>query len=206
MKQINYLFILTFCVFMSFNECHSQDKFISLTLSNNTTGLPVLAYPDLFYSQFHPGIDITYSHQLKKSLKNKLYVAGNLGFYHHQFVQDLVRIFPTFTYERAFSEQFQVQAGLGAGYGLSFEGKNAFKLQDDGSYVNKGFNGARSQYLIALEFGVTYTILQKSILQPQLLVQFKSFMQGTYVKSYVPLLPLNSFNLGIRIPLKTQKT
>jgi hypothetical protein len=174
-------------------------------LSNNTTGLPVIAYPDLFYSQFHPGVDITYGHQLNKSVKNKVYLNGTMGFYHHQFVQNLLRIYPTVSYERVLSDRALIQVGLGGGYGISFEGKNAFKLLEDGTYENKKFFGARSQYLMAVKFGFIYTLFKDNESKPKLTFQLKSFMQGTYVKSYVPLLPINSVNLGIRFPLNNNE-
>jgi hypothetical protein len=195
-------FIFVICSFLILPSIGlSQSKYIGVSLSNNTTGLPIIAYPDVFYTQFHPGLDVTYSQAVNKDAKNRLFVNGTLGYYHHQFVQDLVRIFPSFTYERLLSDRAFLQAGIGGGYGLSFEGKNAFKLLDDGTYERKGFYGARSQYLIALEFGFVYSLFKDSSSQPQLTFQLKSFMQGTYVKSYVPLLPLNSVNLGIRFPL-----
>ena len=202
MKNIKVIFLSCFFIFATYDLVISQSKFISTTISNTTTGLPVIAYPDLFYTQFHPGIEATYGWQMNKSPKNKLYVNANLGYYHHQFVQSLVKIYPTVLYERKLSDRFNLNAGLGAGYGLSFEGKNAFALQDDGTYENKPFLGARSQYLIALELGVVYSISREKVNTPQLILGFKSYMQGTYVKSYVPLLPLNSLNIGIRFPLK----
>ena len=202
MKNTKVILQLCFFILATYNLAISQSKFISTTISNNTTGLPVIAYPDLFYTQFHPGIEATYGWQINKNPKNKLYVNGNLGYYYHQFVQSLVKVYPTMSYERTLSERFNLNVGLGAGYGLSFEGKNAFALQDDGTYDNKPFMGARSQYVIAFELGAVYSLSNQNMNSPQLILQFKSFMQGTYVKSYVPLLPLNSLNIGIRFPLK----
>lgn len=190
-------------VVISLASASTQSTFVGLTLSNNTTGLPVITYPDLFYTQFHPGLEATYSKQLNKNAKNRLYINGNFGFYYHQFVQSLVRIYPTVSYERSISKSFNLGVGLGAGYGLSFEGDNAFVQQEDGTYRNKAFGGARSQYILGLELGMTYSFRKDKIQSPQLVVLFKSFMQGTYVKNYVPLLPLNSLNIGIRIPLQT---
>ncbi len=202
MKYIKKSKIVAFFILFTSILSFGQSKHIGLTLSNNTTGLPILAYPELFYSQFHPGIDAFYSLQLNNSENNKILLKANLGFYYHQFVQSLLRIYPTVNYERELNQKLSLGVGLGGGYGLSFEGKNAFVFKEDGTYENKGFFGARSQFLIAFEIGAGYSLKANNENSPILICQFKSFMQGNYVKSYVPLLPLNSINIGIRLPIK----
>lgn len=202
MNRINSILQVILLVIVPLISTIGQSTTYSLTLSNNTIDLPIISYPDLFYSQFHPGIEATYSKQLNKDSKNKFYLNGNIGYYYHQFVQSLVKIYPTVSYERAINKRLDINLGLGAGYGLSFEGDNAFTLQDNGSYKNKSFLGARSQYLIAFELATAFALAKDKLNSPELLIQFKSFMQGTYVKSYVPLLPINSVNIGVRFPLQ----
>lgn len=193
--------ILSLFILQAF-DAQAQDRRWAVTLSNNTAGLPVMAYPNLFYSQFHPGLDAQMSWQLNKNEDNRIYLHANAGIYYHQFVQTLVRIYPTVAYERKLG-RFAANIGLGGGYGLSFEGKNAFVAQEDGSYTNKGFGGARSQFLIALEIGGRFAINAEQAFGPQIIAKFASFMQGTYVNSYVPLMPINSFQLGFSMPLNS---
>ena len=78
----------------------------------------------------------------------------------------------------------------------SANGMYNFIMQEDGSYKPKGNGGARSQYLIAAELGGRFALMgDVSTEGPQLTFKFVSYMQGTYVNSYVPLLPINSFQI-----------
>ena len=184
-------------------QAQSQDNRIGFSLSNNTAGMPVVSYHKLFYSQFHPGIEGQMSWQLNKKELNRIYVHANVGVYYHQFIQTLVRLYPTIAYERGIG-RWSANIGLGAGYGLSFEGNNAFVQQADGSYKPK-FLGARSQYIIAAEIGGRFALIGDSSTEgPQLTFKFCSYMQGTYVKSYIPFLPMNSFQVGISFPMRSK--
>jgi hypothetical protein len=198
-KNICFVFLMSLC-FLQTVDAQSQDRRWALTASNNITGMPVVSYHKIFYSQFHPGLDAQMSWQLNKSEVNRIYVHANAGFYYHQFVQTLVRLYPSINYERQLG-RFAANIGLGGGYGLSFEGKNAFILQADGTYANKSFAGARSQFLVTFEIGGRYALQADNPFGPQIIAKFASFMQGTYVNSYVPLLPLNSFQIGFSMPL-----
>lgn len=203
-RNICMVFIMSLLILQAF-DAQSQDRRWAVSLSNNTAGLPVIAYPNLFYSQFHPGVDGQMSWQLNQNEDNRIYAHANLGVYYHQFVQTLVRVYPTIAYERKLG-RFAANIGLGGGYGLSFEGKNAFVLQEDGSYVNKGFGGARSQFLIALEIGGRFALQADNPFGPQIIIKLASFMQGTYVNSYVPLMPINSFQIGFSTTLRNPKS
>jgi hypothetical protein len=187
------LFIISYTVQAQFNQ-------FQISLSNNTTGLPVLTYPQLFYSQFHPGLELALIRQLNQSEKNMLLLGVHAEVYHHQFVQTLIKLYPSIAYERKLNSRINAGLGLGAGYGLSFEGNRAFVKQDNGSYKKKSFFGARSQFLFTLNIGGSYA-LKKDITGPSLSFRFASYMQGPYVKSYVLLLPINAFQIGIQYPL-----
>ena len=202
LNKYRIIIVTVFCIFFSVTHSFSQNRTFALSISNNTTGLPVLGYPQLFYSQFHPGVDSKVSWQINKHEKNKILLDANLGFYYHQYVQFLMRIYPSISYNRNLSKSLSITAGLGAGIGLSFEGKAAFEKDEDGQYISKPFSGLRTQYLIGVSFGASYLINEESGLK--LSFKLLSFMQGTYVNSYVPLLPLNVAQIGFTIPLKKQ--
>ncbi len=191
-------------LFLFLVPSYAQLSSFGFSLSNNITGLPVLTYPKLFTSQFHPGIDLTYSRKLNRSDKNKFYLNANIGGYHHEFVQTLVRIYPDISFQRKISEKLDFKFGLGAGYGLSFEGDRAFIQNEDGTYSSKSLKSARSQYLITAKFGLEILISAES--KQKLFFQFASVLQGTYVKSYVPILPVNSFHIGYLFPLKNTES
>lgn len=191
------IFLLLFCLPL----LKAQENRLSFAISNNITGLPVVTYPALFYSQFHPGLDFRYSTQMNSGEKNLFFFNLSAGGYYHQFVQSLVRIHPSISYERVILPRFNMELGIGGGYGLSFEGDNAFIKEEDGSYSPKPFFGARSQYLIAFDIGGNYALSNNSPHGTRLSLKFGSFLQGTFVNNYVPILPLNSFFVGIIQPL-----
>lgn len=180
----------------------SQTSYLGISISNNITGMPVLAYPKIFTTQFHPGLDLKYAMKLNNSENNRFYLDLNLGAYHHEFVQTLIRVYPEMAYEKKLFKTADFHVGLGGGYGLSFEGNRGFVKDETGGYANKAFKSARSQYLIAFNFGFNFLLSETN--QTKFNLRFASFVQGTYVKSYVPILPLNNFQVGFITPLKTK--
>lgn len=178
-----------------------QKGSFGFTVSNSTVGFPVLDYPGVFYSQFHPGMDVRFRYELNDSERHRLYARMHMGFYYHRFVQTLVQAYPTLGYEFRFPRHWTVGAAIGAGYGLSFEGDRAFKKTDQGTYEQKAFFGARSQYLIAADFSGAYRFASDSSPGPSLVFGFRTLLQGTYVASYVPLIPVNSFYAGVEFPI-----
>lgn len=201
MKNTWIIFLMCCIMLLGEQASFAQKSTYSIYFSNNNAGLPALSYPKLFYEHFHPGIELQYSRRINKNEKNKIHVRMHTAYYYHQFVQSLFKIYPSLLYNRYLSDKFDLYFGLGAGYGLSFEGDRAFILQEDGSYAQKSFAGARSQYLIAMDFGVAFKLSSDGFAPMSVKTGFTSMMQGTYVKSYVPLLPLNGFFIGIEIPI-----
>jgi hypothetical protein len=177
----------------------SQETRQGVFISNNITSFPVTTYPQLFYSQLHPGIDIFRSWKLNKSEKNQIHWAVNVGGYYHRFIQTNVRMYPSVFYERFFGSRFYANIGLGGGYSLAFENMETFTLQDDGTYKKKTLV-ARSQYLVQLGFGFNYALKKDKPDGARLLLQFKTFIQGPFVSGYVPMLPVNSLMLGFSVP------
>ena len=96
--------------------------------------MPVIEYPELFYTNFHPGIDVFHGWKLNQSMKNRLYVTANTSFYYHQFVQSLLKIYSNLHYEKMSEDKLSLEASIGAGLGIDFEGSNAFELNDNGQY------------------------------------------------------------------------
>lgn len=198
MKIINNKLLFSLFVFITFSG-YSQKIRQGISVSNNITSFPVTTYPQLFYSQFHPGLDVFRSWKLNKNDKNQVSWSVNAGGYYHRLIQTAVRIYPSIDYNRFFGNRFSAGIGLGAGYCLAFENMETFKLQDDGTYKKKTFV-TRSQYLIQLGFGFNYALKKEDPEGTTLSLQFKTFIQGPFVSGYVPMLPVNSLLLGISVP------
>lgn len=173
-----------------------------IEFSNNITSFPVTTYPQLFYSQFHPGLDVYRSWKWNKSLKNQVWYSGNFGGYYHRFIQTAIRLYPSIEYERIFSKRLSTNIGMGAGYSLAFENMETFELQDDGTYKLKKIV-ARSQYLVMFGFGCNYALKKDDQRGMRISLRFRTFIQGPFVSGYVPMLPVNSFMVGMIFPIKT---
>ncbi len=194
MKRLLFYFLL----FITFSG-YSQETRQGLSISNNITSFPFTTYLQLFYSQFHPGIEVFRSWKLNKSEKNQVYWAVNAGGYYHRFVQTAVRIYPSIDYRRFFGSRFSANIGMGAGYSLAFENMETFELRDDGTYKKKTLV-ARSQYLVEIGLGFNYALKKEDTEGLRLSLQFKTFIQGPFVSGYVPMLPVNSVMLGVSVP------
>jgi len=196
--------ILSFLIFIAPLGVFSQSSSVSAMISNNVPSFPVTGYPQLFYSQFHPGIDGTKSWKINKSDKHQLWVAANVGVFYHRFVQTGLKVYPSLDYKFSVCNRLRLNIGLGLGYLHSFEGYEVFKLKDGGGYETKKVWVGRPQFLGALDWGCDYKIKKDNENSPLLVFQFRTNMQGPFVNSYVPVLPMNSVLLGVTLPLKNK--
>ena len=197
-KIIAFLGILTFFG----NSINAQRLSINLGISNNSASFPISGYPTLFTDAFHPGLSIGLQKELNKSEKHVISVSGIIDGYHHQHLQTLVRIYPNLSYNLHFTDKISALAGLGLGYGMSFEGENSFNKDSNNLYETKSFLNFRSQWIAALNWGLEYKFNRDTANGVSVYAQFITYLQGTFVDSYVPFLPLNSIEAGIRMPLK----
>ena len=204
---MNYVLkrILSFLIFIAPFGVFSQSISMSGMISNNVASFPVTSYPQLFYSQFHPGIDVAKCWKINKSAKHQLWAVANAGVFYHRFVQTGVKIYPSLDYKYLICDRVRLNIGLGVGYMHSFEGYEVFKLKDGGGYETQKVWVGRSQFIAALDWGCDYKLKKDAENSPLLVFQFRTNMQGPFVKSYVTILPVNSVLLGVTLPLIKNK-
>ncbi|GAB4277409.1 MAG: hypothetical protein Kow0068_00490 [Marinilabiliales bacterium] len=179
---------------------HAQVDRINISASNNITSMPVITYAKLFYEQMHPGLEFQTDKILNNNEKNIFLLSAHAGFYYHRFIHTSIWIFPSAGYERKISEKLFVGVNLGGGYAIAFEDAAVLKLNDEGIYVKENVLNGRSQFMGQLGFEGKYTINKSKPDGIKLFFQLKTYLQGVYVKNYVPLMPLNSLLIGISIP------
>ncbi len=202
MKYRNILFVILFLITLNL---WSQNSRLGISLSNNVTSFPVLGYQQLFYSQFHPGVDCYKNWKLNNNEKNIIEVQANAGFFYHRFVQTVIRIEPSISYSRKLGKRFFLGAGIGGGYAFAFVGNDVFILNSEGVYEKKSSLKGRSQYIVNFEIKGNYNIKKDDPQGKRLFFAFKTFLQGTFVPGYVPVLPVNSLFVGVSIPLKSKE-
>jgi len=195
--------VKTTCIIFLFitNIAFAQNKRYGAEISNNVTSYPVLGYQQLLYSQLHPGLEVFKNWKLNKNDKSIVAFQINAGFFYHRFVQTAIRVYPSLSYSRWLGKRFNLGAGLGAGYCHSFVGNDVFILNSEGVYEKKSSLKGRPQYIVSLEIGGSYNIYKENPDGIRIFFAFKTFLQGTFVPGYVPVLPVNSLFIGVSLPL-----
>lgn len=196
---------LVILMFMVLQNVSAQYHSVGGSFSNNVTSFPVTGFPQLFYSQLHPGINGFMEWKINKSEKHQLCATANLGFFYHRFIQSGVRIYPEIVYKFFVKKQFSLNVGLGMGYLHSFEGYEVLVPLDNGGYETRSAFTGRPQFLAVLNMGCAYKLSATNEKAPSLLLQLHANMQGPFVNSYVPVLPVNSLHLGLSFPIIKNK-
>lgn len=196
-KTILFLLIL---MIAGFHSIFAQKKIAGILLSNNVTSFPVTGYPKVFYSQFHPGIDLFGGWKINKKEKNQFWLMADAGGYYHRFVQTAIRLYSGVNYENVVNLRLNLFAGLGGGYLHSIETEATLKINDEGTYEVKNKITGRPQMLIAVDLGGSYALKKNNERSLRLQLHIRTYIQGTFVKGYVPFLPVNTFSIGISKP------
>jgi hypothetical protein len=178
----------------------AQIRQAGILASNNVTSFPASGYPKVFYSQFHPGIDFFYGWKINKKEKNQFWLIANAGGYYHRFVQTAIRLYASANYQNIINPRLNLMAGLGGGYLHSIENKATLKMNDEGVYEVKNKIIGRPQMLIAVDLGGSYSLKKDNVRSIRLQMNIRTYVQGVFVKGYVPFLPVNTFTVGVSIP------
>lgn len=197
--------IILFILLLSVAGLQAQHYSWYAGISNNVTSLPLSGYPQLFYSNIHPGVEASYSHPLNKNENNRIHLRVNGSLSYHRFVQTMFNAVPMIQYERRLNSLNSLQAGFGFGAGLSFENVATFKLKNNGEYKKQFSLKPRAQYIMQLQFGYTRAIKKLKPEGTKFQLLLRTNLQGVFVKSYVPLLPVNAVSVGLQFPLFKDK-
>jgi hypothetical protein len=176
---------------------YGQNYHLGFGLSNNVTAWPIIGYPKLFYSQFHPGFDIILEKKINKKEKNQLWAEANLGTYYHRFFQTAVKLNVNLHYRYFFTPRVFSDIGLGGGYLHSFYQYQIFKINSNGDYVQETGIKGRPQYVMGFCLGLGIGIKKTDPDFLKLLIQFRSNVQGKFAGNFVPIVPNNTFLLGL---------
>ncbi|MFH0864758.1 MAG: hypothetical protein V1904_01085 [Bacteroidota bacterium] len=202
-KTIIKLFILL--LVLPVLKSFGQQQCTGLLLSNNVTSFPVSGYPKVFYSQFHPGIDYFREWKINKKEKNQFWLNADAGIYYHRFVQTAIRLYATVNYLNVINQRLNLLAGLGGGYLHSIENKATLKMNDEGVYEVKNKIIGRPQILIVIDLGGSYALKKNNPQSIRLQLHIRTYVQGVFVKGYVPFLPVNTFAVGVSKPLSQKR-
>jgi hypothetical protein len=179
----------------------SQKKYISLAAFTTQTTMPFGKFAGLFTDQFHPGIEAGYGINLSAKEKHDWFVEFKIACFYHRFVQIGIPLYANFGYRYKFYSRFSAETCIGAGYMHSIPATAKLKLNEDGVYVNNKGIG-RMQAMATFALGLGYTFNPHANKPLAMFTTYQQRVQMPFVKSYVPLLPYNSFMIGIKKSIK----
>ena len=191
-KQILVFFVTLLSLFG-----FSQQYQLGFGFTNNVTSWPVIGYPQLFYTRFHPGIEILLEKKINNREKNQFWADADLGCFYHRFFQTAVKLSGNIHYRYFFNSRIFSDVSLGGGYLHSFYQYQVFRLNSNGDYVKESGYKGRPQFIMGTSIGIGYGLKKSDPDWWRLLVQFRSNMQGIFAGSFVPVVPYNTFLIGL---------
>ena len=198
--RIKQTSIVAIVLLISF-AASSQKKYTSLAGFTTQTAMPFGKFAGLFADQFHPGIEAGYGINMSVKEKHDWFVEFKIACFYHRFVQTGIPLYANLGYRYKFSNRFNAETSLGAGYMHSIPATAKLKLNEDGVYVNNKGVG-RMQAMATFGLGLGYTIDPSAKKPLSVFTTYQQRIQMPFVRSYVPLLPYNSFIIGVKKSIK----
>ena len=194
------LFILVVALFFNL-AVSSQKKYLSLAAFNTQTAMPFGKFAGMFTDQFHPGIEAGYGINMSVKEKHDWFVEFKIACFYHRFVQTGIPLYADLGYRYKFNHRLFAETSIGAGYMHSIPATAKLKLDDDGVYVNNKGIG-RVQAMATFGLGLGYSLNPSAKKPASIFATYQQRIQMPFVKSYVPMLPYNSFMIGIKKAIK----
>lgn len=176
------------------------NKYISVAVLNTQTDLPFSRFTGLFYKAFHPGIEFSFGKNFSVKTKHDWYYDFRLAYFYHRFVQHGIPIYSNLGYRYKFHSHWSVSVEAGGGYLHSIPATAKLRLTENGDYENDKGVG-RVQVNACFGIGAGYELHPSSPTSLKLFINYQQRLQMPFVKSYVPVLPYNSFLIGLSKPV-----
>ena len=196
MKQL----ILTAVALSILLSIHGQSReYVGIAVYNTQNAMPFGKFTGMFKEQFHPGIEAIYGRNLSSKKKHDWFLELRLSYFYHRYVQHGMPLYLNFGYRYKFSQKLFAETSIGAGYMHSIPATAKLKLNDNGDYVNNKGIG-RAQATTSYSIGLAYTPSPSASKPFTFFMNYQQRIQTPFVRSYVPILPYNTFMVGVRKP------
>jgi hypothetical protein len=206
LKQMKLLIIFLSLYLLSANvKAQKRPKEFSLAVMNVQSAMPFGKFAGMFSGQFHPGAEAGIGFNWITKAKHDWFQEIKAGYFFHRFVQHGIPVYTNIGYRYKFSSSLSSKIILGAGYLHSIPAAAKLKLNDKGEYINDKGVG-RMQAMAITGLGVSYKIKTNTTRPVTIFAQYQQLVQLPFIKSYVPLLPYNSFEIGISRALISKKS
>ncbi|MEO5948421.1 MAG: hypothetical protein ABIP79_16510, partial [Chitinophagaceae bacterium] len=173
-----------------------RQTYVSTAFFTTQNAFPFSKFVGLFKETFHPGLEIGYGKILKPKEKHEWFSEVKLGYFFHRYVQHGFPLYLNFGYRYKFNARLAAETSIGAGYMHSIPATAKLKLNEDGKYENNKGIG-RMQAMASYGIGFSYILNPTAVKSLRLFTTYQQRLQFPFVKSYVPLLPYNSFIIGL---------
>lgn len=200
---MKHLLTITVLLFLSTISAAQSKRYKSIALFNTQSEMPFGKLAGMFTENLHPGIEAGWGTNFSMRKKHDYFWELKASYFFHRFVQHGIPVYANIGYRYKFSSRFSASAELGGGYMHSIPATAKLKLNADGEYENNRGIG-RMQAIGTFGIGTGYIINPQDAKPIRLFITYQQRLQMPFVKSYVPLLPYNSFMIGISKPITTK--
>lgn len=200
MKHLPTIAIL---LFLSTISAAQSKKYKSIALFNTQSAMPFGKLAGMFTENLHPGIEAGLGINFSVKEKHDYFWELKASYFFHRFVQHGIPVYANIGYRYKFSNRLSANAAVGGGYMHSIPATAKLKLNENGEYENNKGVG-RMQAIATFGIGTGYIINPQAAKPIRLLITYQQRIQMPFVRSYVPLLPYNSFMIGISKPITTK--
>lgn len=169
---------------------------ISLSFTNNATQL----FSSGLTRPIHPGITLGTQTVYAQNDKATWFQSYKLAWFYHAYSMHGFNLYTDAGYARKMVGNFGLSTELGVGYLLSRVEVQTFVPHENGTFTYIAHK-LRSQFTAGLQAGVFYQLPQRPV---RLQLDYRFWLQAPFVKSYVPVLPYTTLQLGVLFHLPNQ--
>jgi hypothetical protein len=196
--------LILFAVIALGVQANAQDatrKYLSFAVFTTQNAMPFGRFAGLFDETLHPGVEAGYGKNISSKAKHAWFMEFKAACFYHRFVQLGIPVYLNLGYRYKIGKGISAETSFGAGYMHSIATTAKFKLNADGEYVASGGIG-RMQATVSFGLGIGYTLNSSAARPVRVFASYQQRLQMPFVKSYVPLLPYNSFLIGVSRSIK----
>lgn len=198
------ILILHLMLAIFIKSANAQQKYWGVAVYNTQPAMPFGVFVPLVTGPVHPGISFSYRNVAKELRKSSWFWEANAAIFYHRFIQVGVPVYVSMGYRYKFTSSFAAEISVGGGYLHAITATGRLEADENGIYHNKKSIG-RPQFLIDGGIDISYKLKHKATASSEIFAGYHPMFQLPFIKSYVPLLPYNRLQIGVRMPFKKQE-
>lgn len=199
----NLFLLIALTLVASTNAQKGDNKYVSLAFFNTENAKPFAMFSGLFDRNIHPGIEAGYGNDFAIRAHHEWFLELKVAYFYHRFVQHGIPVYVNFGYRYLVNSHFSGETSIGLGYMQSIPATAKLKLNENGEY-RKNTGLGRMQATASYSLGLAYTPNPSSTRPIRIFSLYQQRLQMPFVKSYVPILPYNSFMIGLSRSLRSK--